>query len=320
MNQDLFSNPLVIAVIFSGIGVFLIGAFDLIGSATQVRGRLQQYVVPLVEAEKERPSVDSGSFRIWLNKALAILSSESLRIKLITAQWNISDREYILLQIALTLFGLAAGWLISGGIIGGIGLAIFLYMLPGLLLYRSMDVRRQKFQNQLLDALILIRGATQAGLSLLQSLDLVKDQLPAPASEEFSRVVREVQIGLPLSQALINLSGRMESDDLYMLVTAININSQVGGNLSTMLNAVSNTIRSRLYLFGEVRALTAYARYSSYLLTILPFGTALVIYLTNPSYFDSVPTSLFSQIILIIAAIMLVVGNIWVRQIVKIKI
>ncbi len=320
MNEGLFSNPLVIAVVFSGIGVFLIGLFDIIGSSTQIQGRMRQYVAPQsVQAEKEPQAGSRGTFRSWLNDALAILSSESLRLKLISAQWGISDREYILLQIGLTLAGLFLGWIISGNIIGGIGLAIFLYMLPGMLLHRSIDVRRQKFQNQLLDALILMRGATQSGLSLLQSLDLVKDQLPPPASEEFGRVVREVQIGLPLSQALINLSSRMENDDLYMLVTAIIINSQVGGNLSTMLNSVTHTIRSRLYLFGEVRALTAYARYSSYLLTLLPFGTALIIYLANPSYFDTVPQSLISQIILVAAAIMLVIGNIWVRRIVKIK-
>jgi tight adherence protein B len=322
LRWNLLENPLIIILLCSGLGVVILGLVDMVSSSVKSRRRIAQYVmteIPTIQNAVE-PAGDITKFRAWLNDALSILSSEGLRHKLIPANWPITDREYILIQFGITILGFLIGWAISRNIIGGIGLAIVAYIIPNVMLARAGDVRRQRFQNQLLDALILIRGAVQSGLSLLQALSLVKDELPPPASEEFSRVVREMQIGLPLQQALLNLCGRMQSDDLYMVVTAIVINSQVGGNLTTMLDSVTNTIRARLFLFGEVRALTSYARYTGYLLTLLPFLTTLLIYLANPSYFETVSTSIIAQIILVLAFIAMILGNIWIRRIVKIKV
>ncbi|MEJ5201630.1 MAG: type II secretion system F family protein, partial [Anaerolineales bacterium] len=148
----------------------------------------------------------------------------------------------------------------------------------------------------------------------------VVSELPAPASEEFDRVKREIQLGLPLGQALLNLSTRMESDDLHMVVTAVIINNQVGGNLSTMLTAVTETIRARIQLFGEVRALTSYARYTSTFLTLLPLITALIIYFINPTYFDKAFTSPITQTIFAVAGINVILGNIWLRRIARVRV
>ncbi len=316
------NSPLLIIAIASGLGVILVGiGFFLI--PTMTRSRLDQFVdssnFGAVDTSQQRND-QLNSFRQRLNSGLSFLSSNDLRIKLTSAHWQITDHEYILLQVLGTLLGFAVGWWITRSMIGGAGLAILMYVLPGISLTRSVEVRRQKFANQLLDALVLIRGAIQSGYSLLQSLDLVHKEMAAPASEEFERVIREVQLGLPLNQALLNLSARMKNDDLYMVVTAIIINLQVGGNLTTMLTSVTNTIRSRIYLFGEIRSLTAYARYAGLLLTLIPFITGLVIFFINPTYFDKVPQSIISQLLLCGAVVLLVIGNIWMRRLVKIKI
>lgn len=316
------NSPLLIIAIASGLGVILVGiGFFLIPNNT--RSRLDQFVDSsnFVEIEPSQQRNDQlNSFRQRLNSGLSFLSSNDLRIKLTSAHWQITDHEYILLQALGTMLGFAIGWWITRSMIGGAGLAILMYVLPGISLTRSVEVRRQKFANQLLDALVLIRGAIQSGYSLLQSLDLVHKEMAAPASEEFERVIREVRLGLPLNQALLNLSARMKNDDLYMVVTAIIINLQVGGNLTTMLTSVTNTIRSRIYLFGEIRSLTAYARYAGLLLTLVPFITGLVIFFINPTYFDKVPQSIISQLLLCGAVVLLVIGNIWLRRLVKIKI
>ncbi len=323
MIENLLNSPLLIIAIASGLGIILVGiGFFLI--PTDTSRRLDQYV-DMVPGEEVIPRADSRKelargLRTRFNNALAFLSSPQLRVRLASAHWQISDREYLFLRALGTVLGFLLGWWISKSLIGGGGVALLAYILPGIILSRSVDVRQQKFQNQLLDALVLIRGAIQSGYSLLQSLDLVQRELAAPASEEFGRVVREVQLGLPLNQALLNLSARMENDDLYMVVTSIIINLQVGGNLTTMLSAVTDTIRARIYLFGEIRALTSYARYAGLLLTLLPFITGLIIFLLNPTYFDKVPESLLSQIILIVAGILLIIGNIWMRRIIKIKV
>jgi tight adherence protein B len=131
---------------------------------------------------------------------------------------------------------------------------------------------------------VLINGAVRAGFSLLQAMEVVEREMAAPASEEFRRVQREVGLGLPLGEALGNLSARMQNDDLDLMVTAINIQGRVGGNLSTMLAAVTETIRDRVRLFAEVRVLTTQQRYTSYLLSLLPFFIAGILFLLNPDY------------------------------------
>ena len=322
MIGTITQNPLVITLIASGIGVFIISLVFLLSGSTSVKTRIDTFVGTDGEKEPVRisPSTESvQKVRTSISDFFSNYASERLRTQISYAHWPISAGEYLLIQIAAILLAFIIGWAIPRNIIGGIGLAIIAAVLPGIILNRSIDVRRQHFSNQLLDALILIRGAVQSGYSLLQAMDLVKDELPAPSSEEYGRVVREVQIGLPLTQALLNLSSRMENDDLYMVVTAIIINSQVGGNLSTMLTAVTNTIRSRIYMYSEVRALTSYARYTGYLLTLMPFITGVIIFILNPTYFEIVPTSIISQIILVLAFIMLIIGNIWIRRIVRIK-
>jgi tight adherence protein B len=220
----------------------------------------------------------------------------------------------------MTLFGLVVGWLIPHNIIGGLGLGGLMYLMPGFFLERAIAQRRRKFQEQLLDFLVLIKGAIMAGYSLPQAMDRAIKEIPAPTSEEFNQVLREVRFGFPLEQALQNLSSRMQSDDLHIVVTAILLNTQMGGNLSTVLEAAIDTIRERIHLYGEIRSLTSYARYVGTLVTLLPFLTALIIYYFNPGFFDSVKTSLISKMILMFAFLGVILGNFLIRRIMSINI
>ena len=322
MTQELLSSPLFILIFASGVGVILIGVVIFL-IPINVKNRIDQFIDNREGEPGDGAKVNKNQFaiiRARLNTGLTILSSDTLRLKLVSAHWQISDHEFILMRGVITILAFILGWMITRNIVGGLGLGIVAYSTPPILLTRSLDSRRQKFQNQLLDALVMIKGAIESGYSLLQSLDLVRDEMTQPASEEFGRVIREVQLGLPLNQALRNLAGRMDNDDLNMVVTSIIINAQVGGNLTTMLGAVTETIRSRMFLFGEIRALTSYARYAGYFLTLLPFITGLLIFLLTPTYFNTVPGSIVSQIILAAAGVALIIGNIWIRRIIKISI
>jgi tight adherence protein B len=163
----------------------------------------------------------------------------------------------------------------------------------------------------------LIEGGVRAGYSLLQALDLIISELPAPASEEFQRVKQEVGLGLPLSSALTNLTDRMQNNDLSLVVTAININSQVGGNLTTMISVVTETIRERIRLFSEIRVLTAQQRYTGYMLTLLPFLVGGLLFVLNPEYMSR----LFEREIICVpigSLISIILGNFFIRQMVKI--
>ena len=300
---------LVLFILGAGFLFVVVGVLLQILTSKREKQRLEVFVT---EARNYQPTRQVGyfdrnkldDFRETLNDTLSRLSSDRLKHQISSANWPITDVEFFLLRFFLAGVGFLIGWLISRNLIGGIGLAVLFYLIPNFYLRRSIIKRQTDFQDQLIDVLLMIRGAVQAGYGLLQSLDVVVSEMSAPASEEFERVIREVQIGYSLTQALTNLSARMENDDLQLVVTAIIINTQVGGNLTTMLTAVTNTIRARYQLFGEVRSLTSYARYAGYLLSFLPFATAIFMFLMSPDYYESAVNSPISQMVLLVALVL----------------
>lgn len=331
MTTDNISAILLLVVLLSGLGLLAIIIWLIrMTSQSRVSGRVGTFVgqaeaypriqqIPQVEGTMVRLEQLEG-LRGRINETLGVLSSFKLQSKISSAYWPITDIEFIVVQWLSAILGLFLGWLIAQSIIGGIGLGVLAYLIPNLMLDRAIAARRKKFGDQLLDFLVLVTGGVQAGYSLPQSLDLAVGQTTAPVSEEFGRVLREVKFGFGLDQALLNLSDRMQNDDLMLVVTAIIINSQVGGNLSLVLQSAISTIRERIRLFGEVRSLTAYARFVGNFISLLPVIAGLLIYLVNPRYFDTVGSSLITQIIFVLAIIGVLIGNIVIRQIVKIKV
>ena len=148
-----------------------------------------------------------------------------------------------------------------------------------------------------------------------------------PISDEFERVVREMSLGIALQPALNNLVRRVASEDLELLVTAINIQSQVGGNLATVLDSIAFTIRERVRIIGEINTLTAMQRYSGYVITLLPVGLAGILFVISPSYITAMfekPPETFGLptgiIFLGAGLISMGIGYIFIRRIVDIKV
>jgi tight adherence protein B len=329
LNRDLITFIVLVVFILCAIGVVLIGGWMFRnGPSSNRQGRISRFVDPPVETSQAIPARESavlsteniGKFRDWINTSLSGFASDKLKLKLSSAYWTITDTEYILIRAFATVFAFSLGWLLSRNILGGILLAAITIIVFPIVLDRSIVGRQQKFHNQLLDVLLLITGAVKAGYSLMQALDLAVKEIPAPASEEFGRVIREIRFGISLEGTLFNLAERMSSDDMQIVVTAIIVNSQVGGNLSTVLESTISTIRDRMHLFGEIRSLTSYARYVGNFLSLMPFIMGFIIFLMAPDFFASVKTSIITQTILVMALIGLVIGNIWIRRIVNIKV
>lgn len=316
------STLVIIAVSLGGLAV-LIGVIVIVLGRSDVGERITRYVeVPTASQSGSQQSRFSrySRFRYQLNQTLSMFNSEEFQNKLNSANWQITVTEYQLIRLGATIVFFVLGFLILQNVIAGIAMAGVAFVLPGAILFRAVQRRQNKFQDQLIDSLTLIRGSVRAGSSFLQSLDVVVSEMTAPTSEEFRRVRREVELGLPLHQALSNLANRMESDDLYLVVSAVTINMQVGGNLGQILEAVTDTIRNRIYLFAEIRALTSYATYTSYLLTLLPFITALILVFISPTYFDQLLKPGITRYILYYAVVSLIVGNIVLRRVSKIEV
>jgi tight adherence protein B len=314
--------PLGFAITFTGVIALLSLGFSL-SSGKEVSERLEAYAytpdpAPRRDASQIRNRMSRLRFR--LNSMLSVFSSEELSLRLASANWPITETEYILIRIWSTVAGFILGWLLSRSVLPGIGLAVIAFLLPSIILNRSITQRRTKFDKQLVDVLVLITGAVRAGYSFLQSLDVVVQEMQAPVSDEFRRVRREVGLGLPLSQALLNLHARMQNEDLYLVITAVNINMQVGGNLANMLEVVTGTIRERSRLFCELRALTSQQRFSGYVLTLLPFIIVAFLFVVSPEYISRLfqPGALIC--IPVGALVLIILGNISVRMMSKIEV
>jgi tight adherence protein B len=179
--------------------------------------------------------------------------------------------------------------------------------------------RLKAFNGQLADTISLMANSLRSGYSLLQSMELVARESPEPIGSEFKRVVREVGLGISPQEALSNLYRRMASDDLDLLITAINIQYEVGGNLAHILDTIAHTIRERVRIKGEIQVLTTQGRVTGYLVTSLPFIIAVIVTLINPNYMNALWE--FPWIIMpICGGVMIFVGYMVIRRIVNIEI
>jgi len=208
----------------------------------------------------------------------------SLTANLIQADLKLTLTEYLLIVLGLTSLGALLGYAISRQPISALTAGFICFLLPGIFVKWRQIKRRREFANQLVDVLTQIVGSLRAGYSISQSLDTVATQIAPPAGDEFRRVVRELQLGQSLMAALMSLSERIKSDDLTMVITAISINQQVGGNLAAILETVAETIRERIRIKREIQVLTAQQTISGYILTFLPIGLGALLLIINPNY------------------------------------
>jgi tight adherence protein B len=164
-----------------------------------------------------------------------------------------------------------------------LGFVVFLFI-PDIYVNSRAKGRVKAFNNQLGDTISMMANALRGGYAFLQTMDLVAREAPKPTSDEFRRVVQEVGLGRTTEDALNNLQRRVPSEDLDLLVTAVNIQHEVGGNLAQILDTIGHTIRERVRIKGEIQTLTAQGRISGYVITALPILLAGYIQLVNPEY------------------------------------
>jgi tight adherence protein B len=206
-----------------------------------------------------------------------------IRAGLRKADLKFTVAEYLVLHVVLAgVLGLA-GFVINGVFAGGLGV-IAGFFAPRIYVGIRQGQRLKAFENQLADILNLWVNSLRAGYSVPQAMEAVAKEAPAPASDEFKRVVSEFQIGIPMEIALNNMLSRIESEDLDLVFTAVNIQREVGGNLAEILETISHTIRERIRIKGEIQTLTASGRATGTLIGSLPIGLAIFLQLVRPEY------------------------------------
>jgi pilus assembly protein CpaF len=231
----------------------------------------------------------------------------------------LSGGEFVILQFLLTLIFFFIGLLITHKFLFGLCFGILGYLAPQFWLKRAQKVKKNRFNNQLVDALLIIANSLRAGFSFMQAMDLVSKEMSDPISGELQFCLREMNYGTPTEEALLNFSERVGSDDLDLLVTAILIQRQVGGNLAEVLQNIHSTIQDRLRIQREIRTLTAQGKISGYIIAALPFGLAAVLCLINPGYMAGMITEKLGWAMIASGLFMEVIGFLIIRKIITIK-
>ena len=246
--------------------------------------------------------------------------AEKIQRELAQADLKLTVREWLLIRVgAVALLFLAAfvvsRYLLVAALFGALG-----YFLPTLFLRIRQARRLKAFDRQLPDVLDQLVGSLRVGYGLSQSVEWVSQQMPEPAAGEFDRVVREMQLGQTLTQAFDSMVRRIASKDLALIVTAIKIQHESGGNLAEILEIVAHTIRERVRVQREIDVLTAQQRYSGYTMMVLPIAIAFVLFLLNPEYEMALFTPGPTLCIPVGAGIMMILGFLIMRRIIEIEV
>ena len=184
----------------------------------------------------------------------------------------------------------------------------------------QIERRRKAFTNQLGDCLTMAANALRAGFSFLQAMELISREMESPIKEEFARVIREMNLGAQMEKALSDMDARVESSDFGLVVTAVLIQRQVGGNLAQILDTISETINDRIRMRREVLALTAQGRMSGWVLAALPIGVAAVLSFINPGYLDPLLEEPVGRMAIAGAVVMEIIGFVVIQRIVDIDV
>lgn len=293
-----------------------------------VSARLSEFAGRPVAKESNEPAA-----RQALEKIDQVVSKSkqggNIARDLARADLKLTVAEFIGLKLLCALIGAGLGAFVGRAnpaamFASGLAAAVLFSFLPNIYVSFRARSRITAFNNQLGDTITMMANALRGGYSFLQTLDMVARDAPSPMSGEFRRVVQEVGLGRTTEEALQNLLRRMPSDDLDLLITAVNIQMEVGGNLAQILDTIGHTIRERVRIKGEIQTLTAQGRISAWVITGLPIGLAIFISVMNPEYMEPIFSFGFPPeawcCLPVTAIVMIIIGYFAIMKIIDIEI
>ncbi len=191
----------------------------------------------------------------------------------------------------------------------------------GILIWLHTRIRRRRaaFSSQLGDVLSIMSGALRAGFSLSQTMELVGREMPSPVSEEFTKTVAELKLGVSLENAMVHMSRRVRNKDFELVAAAILIHRQVGGNLSRILETVSATIAGRIRTQREIKTLSASGRLSGWVLVALPFAFAGLISWIDPEYMQPLFSTETGHVCIAVGIVLDLIGLLVIRRMLNIE-
>ncbi|MCR2823188.1 type II secretion system F family protein [Lederbergia panacisoli] len=246
--------------------------------------------------------------------------NERIQMMLQQAGVPLKPEEYVMFQWISIAFFAGFFYLLKNSIVILIFGVLFGFVLPKLIIKSKQKKRLRKFNDYLPEMISTAVNALRAGFSFFQALKNVMEESPSPVKEELEIVLKEMQYGTTVEEALNRLKDRMPSEDLDLMIQAIVIQRQVGGNLAMVLEKIVHTIRERISIQGQIRTLTAQGKMSGTVVALLPVGLAGILFLVNPSYMIVLFTNPIGLVLLCIGAISMVLGYFFISKITSIEV
>lgn len=304
--------------------VFALG-MSLIGDRQTLDRVLQPYSDGFVAPEEDDDRLATSAI---LQRAVALTGQFADRRGMLVRVEDMLERANLPLRAAEGIFFYLVAVVLAailGGVLGGavaVGLIVLVLaaLIPPVIVAYLANRRRAQFQEQLPDLLQLIASTLRSGYSLMQGVEAAAQEVIEPTKRELQRVVTEARLGMPLVDALHNVSLRMNSRDFEWAAMAIGIQREVGGNLAELLDTVADTMRERDRLRRDIKSLTAEGRISAIVLGLLPIALGLMIYTLNPDYIGSLFDRTLGLIMLGGAGFLMLVGFGWMYKIIDIEV
>ncbi len=231
--------------------------------------------------------------------------------------------DFLALRVGCAGLAFVAPYISLGGVIGmmvGVGAGLAGFQLPQFWISHRMANRAKKLEEQLPEALTMIANSLKAGFGLLQALSLASEQLAHPVSTELAQTVQETNIGSSVEEAFRQLSERNENYDLDMVVTAVMVQRSAGGNLAEILENVTETMRERVRIKGEINTLTAQQKLTGIVIALLPVGVGALFLVISPDYIKPLFVQSMGRIMLGMSVFLEVIGVLVIRRILSIEV
>ncbi len=261
-----------------------------------------------------RATNDGGKQSVQRKKLMDTIFNE-----LILADIMMKPEEFSMIWLLLTFVPAGLAALFQAGMMPSITLAVVGAFLPIIFIKIKKDNRRKAFEAQLSDTLIMICNGLRSGFSFQQAMENVANDMPPPIGIEFGRVCNEIRYGATMEDALNNMVERVKSADFMLVVSAVLIQRTTGGNLSEILSTISDTIRDRIKIKGEINSITAQGRMSGMIIGALPICIAAILMVVNPEYMSTFFTTSAGNIMLAVSIVMEVLGFFAIRKVVTIE-
>jgi len=320
-------NPLVILLVVVGLLAVVVLVLALRSGSDQeseITERLDSYISDrdqdVAEEDIEEEARRLSKLTEGLNRVIERRTfGARIANELAQASLKLTVAEYLILNVLSVVLVGGLAFLIFQNFLFILGLAFGVF-LPRIIVNVLKAQRLRQFNNQLGDTINLLVNGIRSGYSMPQAMETVANDMPPPVSEEFKRVTLEIGLGIPLEDALNHMLRRVRSTDLDLMITAINVQHEVGGNLAEILEIISHTIRERVRIQGEIKTLTAQGQITGYVLSGLPFALTGILFVLNREYMSRMFTTTCGWIMIGVSIVIIAAGFFAMQKIVKIEV